>query len=294
MTACLVRQLFRQKIGLEMDEDLFQMIFYPFLISGKSYPPGINPRISYGVYATVWQSLLRVCLWYEQHPRIDLVWRIRQFMSCEEEREEKLGQKVIQRGYDPRFWHQFGSPSGLSRAVVAKMWRDREDNLLEEIKPTRWPIDCPDRGGLIDEENLPVLYFTKFLELLKTASVKGYSTERKRYPLHFKPYKLTVADCELLSNVSSTPGRECSSSRIGYSKKIIRDHLFHIEKKVLPGYNLIPKIVCHGWSPTWMDYTEKKAILNSWDEFLITEKRFRVIEKQRIDDIRYHKLKNTS
>ena len=275
MVACLVQQLFRQKIGIEMDPYLFEKVFYPLLISGKPFPPGVNPWISYGVYVTIWQSFLRVCLWYEQHPRIDLIWKIRQLMSCEEESVGKLGQEVIRRGYDPRFWHQFGAPAELSIQVANKVWIDREREILEEMTPTRWPIDCPSRGGQIDEKNFRVLYFTKFLESLKDASLSGYSTDRKRGAvLHFKPYKLSIADCELLSHITSTPGRECSTTRIGYSKKIVRDHLLFIEKKILPDYNLVPIIVCHGWSPTWMNSAEKRSILQSWGKYLITERRY--------------------
>jgi hypothetical protein len=274
---CLVRQLFRQKVGIELDQYLFEEVFYPFLISGKPFPPGINPRITYGVYITVWQSLLRICWNYDQHPRIDLTWRIRQFMNCKEDSDEKLGLKGVQRGYDPRFWHQLGAPPELSSTVVRKVWLDREREILEEMTPTRWPIDCPAPNGLIDDKNLPVLYFTKFLELLRTASLKGYSTDssqRRRPRLYFKPYKLSVADCEFLSNISSTPGRECSTTRVGYSKKIIRDHLLYMEKKILPDYNIRPTIVCHGWSPTFMDFSEKKAILKSWARFLESRGRY--------------------
>ena len=82
---CLVRQVFRQKIGLELDQYLFEEVFYPLLISGKSFPPGVNPRVSYEVHVAIRQSLLRVCLLYDQHPRLDLVWRIRILMSCREE-----------------------------------------------------------------------------------------------------------------------------------------------------------------------------------------------------------------
>jgi len=200
-------------------------------------------------------------------------------MSCKEEESiVKLGldDGVIRKGYDPRFWHQLGAPPELSIPDVKKLWQARERDLLEDVSPTRWPLDWTIKEGSIDEKDFPILYFTVFLEFLKTASETGYSIER-RSGLHFKPYKLSVADCELLRNITSTPGKECSSTRVGYSKKIIFEHLLTLNK-AMPQYNLTPKIVCHHWG-RWMDVAEERSILNSWGEFLITESMFREIKR---------------
>ena len=277
MVACLVQQLFRQKIGQELDPSLVKEVFLPLLISGKPYPPGVNPRISYGVHVAIWQSLLMVSLVYDLHPRQDLIRKIRSLMTCREETVEKLGLKGVKRGYDPRFWHQLGTPPELSPGTVCKMWRDREEDILEEIYPRRWPIDCPEgRDGLISEKNLPVLYFTKFLELLKTASLDGCSAglSQSSKTLSLKSYKLSVADCELLSNITSTPGRECSTTRVGYSKRIIKDHLLYIEKEILTlaKYNYADRSLIR-WSH-WMDFSEKKAILKSWNRFFESQGRY--------------------
>mgnify|MGYP006138643601 CR=1 FL=1 len=272
MVACLVQQLFRQKIGIGLDPSLVKEVFIPLLISGKPYPPGVNPRISYGVHVAIWQSLLRVSLLYDLHPRQDLIRKILFLMTCREESVEKLGLKGVTRGYDPRFWHQLGAPPELSPGVVCKMWRDREEDILEEIYPRRWPIDCPEGSdGLIATKNLPVLYFTKFLELLKTASLEGCSSglSQSSKTLGLKSYKLSVADCELLSNITSTPLRECSTTRVGYSKRLIRDHLLYIEKEILPTarHNFADRSLVKFWS-VWMDFPEKKGILKSWVRFL--------------------------
>jgi hypothetical protein len=225
-------------------------------------PPGINPRISHEVYLAIYQNFLKVCLQYTQHPREDLIYTMLKFMSCEEEEENmKIGiDETIQRGYDPRFWHQLGPPPELSRGVIEKVWLEREKEILEEITPTRWPILY--NGSFMD----PLRHFTEFIDLLKTASETGYSISKKN-GLRLKPCKLSLADCELLRNITSTPGRESSSSRAGYSKRITRSLFWQINK-AMHGYRPpTPKIICHHWSPNFMDYREKKAILDTWVEF---------------------------
>jgi hypothetical protein len=173
-----------------------------------------------------------------------------------------------------------GASPELSPGVVCKMWRDREEDILEEIYPRRWPIDCPEGSdGLIATKNLPVLYFTKFLELLKTASLDGCSSglSQSSKTLRLKSYKLSVADCELLGNITSTPGRECSTTRVGYSKKIIKDHLLYIEKEILPRARYADSSLVEFWS-VWMNFSEKKAILKSWVRFF--ESRGRYLESR--------------
>ena len=232
-------------------------------------PPGINPRISYEVYVAVYQNFLEVCLKYTQHPREDLIYTILRFMSCEEEEDDiTIGiDQTIQRGYDPRFWHQLGAPPELSRRVTEKVWDDREKEILEEISPTRWPICYVDHSDLSNRADLYHLrYFTEFIDLLKTASETGY-TIKKKNGLHLKPCKLSVADCEFLQNITSTPGRESSSSRAGYSKRLIRSLFFQINM-AMKGYRPpAPTFICHHWSPNFMDYREKRAILKTWIEF---------------------------
>mgnify|MGYP003682244103 CR=1 FL=1 len=232
-------------------------------------PPGINPRLSYEVYVAIYQNFLEVCLQYTQHPRKDLIHTFLKFMTCEEEEENKtIGiDQTIQRGYDPRFWNQLGSPPQLSRRVIEKMWSDREKEILEDIFPTRWPICHVDHFDLINRFDLYHLRcFTEFIDLLKTASETGYSIKKKN-GLHLKPCKLSVADCEFLKNITSTPGRESSSSRAGYSKRIVQSLFYQIKNAMKRYRPPAPTIVCHHWSPVFMDYREKKAILKTWVEF---------------------------
>ena len=232
-------------------------------------PPGINPRISHEVYVAIYQNFLKVCLQYTQHPREDLIFTILKFMSCEEEEENmKIGiDETVQRGYDPRFWHQLGPPPELSRRVTEKVLSDREKEILEDIFPTRWPILYVDHYDLINVSDLdPLRHFTEFIDLLKMASETGYSISKKN-GLHLKPCKLSLADCELLKNITSTPGKESSSSRAGYSKRIVQSLFWQINK-AMHGYRPpAPTFVCHHWSPVSMDYREKKAILKTWVEF---------------------------
>jgi len=232
-------------------------------------PPGINPRLSYEVYVAIYQNFLEVCLQYTQHPRKDLIHTFLKFMTCEEEEENTtIGiDQTIQRGYDPRFWNQLGSPPQLSRSVIEKMWSDREKEILEDIFPTRWPILYVDHYDLINVSDVyPLRYFTEFLCLLKTASETGYSIKKKN-GLRLKPCKLSVADCEFLKNITSTPGRESSSSRAGYSKRIVQSLFYQIKNAMKRYRPPAPTIVCHHWSPVFMDYREKKAILKTWVEF---------------------------
>ena len=232
-------------------------------------PPGINPRISHEVYVAIYQNFLKVCLQYTQHPREDLIFTILKFMSCEEEEENmKIGiDETVQRGYDPRFWHQLGPPPELSRRVTEKVLSDREKEILEDIFPTRWPILYVDHYDLINVSDLdPLRHFTEFIDLLKMASETGYSISKKN-GLHLKPCKLSLADCELLKNITSTPGKESSSSRAGYSKRIVQSLFWQINK-AMHGYRPpAPTFVCHHWSPVFMGYREKKAILKTWVEF---------------------------
>ena len=38
MSPCLMRQIFRQKIGIEMDQELFEVVMFPLLLKQRHLP----------------------------------------------------------------------------------------------------------------------------------------------------------------------------------------------------------------------------------------------------------------
>jgi hypothetical protein len=238
-------------------------LLYKFSKPSHQFPPGINPKISYELYTAITQNFVESCLMHSQHPRDNMV-DFMKFMSCKEhDDDEKIGLNAnIQRGYDPRCWDQLGPPKELRKKEVDCFWIEREEDIFEDIFPTRWPILYVDHYELIEEHQPKLRCFTEFINELKIASETGLSIKKKN-GLRLPQVKLAIADCEFLRNITSTSGRESSSSRVGYTKKTFLD-IFSIL------YNFYK--VCHPMTPrgdnvALMDHRQKKIFLKPWLSF---------------------------